>query len=47
MKKYWVQTLQRQCRCHGIPFFFKQWGGVNKKATGNILDGRQWLEMPA
>jgi len=27
MKKYWVKTLQRQCQCHGIPFFFKQWGG--------------------
>jgi protein gp37 len=47
MKKYWVQTLLRQCRCHGIPFFFKQWGGVNKKAAGNVLDGRQWLEVPA
>ena len=46
MKKYWVQTLQRQCRCHGIAFFFKQWGGVNKKAAGNLLDGKKWLEMP-
>jgi hypothetical protein len=46
MKKYWVQTLLRQCRCHGIPFFFKQWGGVNKKVAGNLLDGIKWLEMP-
>jgi protein gp37 len=46
IKKCWVQTLQRQCLYHHIPFFFKQWGGVHKKAAGNILDGRQWLEMP-
>ena len=47
IKKYWVQALQRQCRCHGIPFFVKQWGGVNKKAAGNLLDGMKWLEVPA
>jgi protein gp37 len=46
MQKYWVRSLQMQCHCHGIPFFFKQWGGVNKKAAGNMLDGRKWLEMP-
>jgi protein gp37 len=46
-QKYWVRSIQRQCRFFGIPFFFKQWGGVNKKATGNILDGRQWMEFPA
>ncbi len=46
MKKYWVRSLLRQCVYHEIQFFFKQWGGVNKKAEGNILDGRQWLEVP-
>ena len=46
MQKYWVRSLQMECRCHGIPFFFKQWGGVNKRAAGNMLDGRKWLEMP-
>jgi len=30
-----------------VPFFFKQWGGVNKKRAGRILDGRTWDEMPA
>lgn len=29
-----------------IPFLFKQWGGINKKKTGRLLDGREWLEMP-
>jgi protein gp37 len=30
----------------GVPFFFKQWGGVRKKQTGRELDGRTWDEMP-
>jgi protein gp37 len=46
MKKYWVQSLLRQCLFHSIAFFFKQWGGVHKKSAGNILNGRQWLEVP-
>jgi len=46
MNQFWVQSLLRQCMYHRIPFFFKQWGGVHKKAAGNILDGRQWLEVP-
>jgi protein gp37 len=29
-----------------VPFFFKQWGGVNKKKAGRILDGREWNQMP-
>jgi hypothetical protein len=29
-----------------IPFFFKQWGGVNKKVAGKILDGRVWDAIP-
>jgi protein gp37 len=29
-----------------VPFFFKQWGGVNKKRAGRILEGRTWDEMP-
>ncbi|MDP9365147.1 MAG: phage Gp37/Gp68 family protein, partial [Chloroflexota bacterium] len=31
----------------GVPFFFKQWGGVNKKRTGRLLEGRTWDDMPA
>jgi len=46
MKKEWVAQIRDRCVACGIPFFFKQWGGVNKKHTGRILDGRTWDEMP-
>lgn len=46
MEKRWVKDLKRLCRKHGTAFFFKQWGGFNKKATGRTLDGRTWDEMP-
>ena len=42
----WVIDIQRQCRSARVPFFFKQWGGQNKKKTGRLLDGRTWDEMP-
>jgi protein gp37 len=42
----WVRTIRDQCKQAATPFFFKQWGGVNKRATGRILDGRTWDEMP-
>lgn len=42
----WVRTLRNQCRVAGIPFFFKQWGGVRKKRTGRELDGRTHNEFP-
>ena len=43
----WVRDLRDQCQRAGVPFFFKQWGGTNKKRTGRLLDGRTWDEMPA
>jgi protein gp37 len=43
----WVRSIRNQCRTHGVPFFFKQWGGFNKKAAGRTLDGRTWDAMPA
>ena len=46
MKKEWVITLRDHCVREKVPFFFKQWGGVNKKKTGRELDGRTWDEMP-
>jgi protein gp37 len=46
MLREWVVSIRRQCRQHGIPFFFKQWGGVNKKKAGRLLDGRTYDEMP-
>ena len=46
MKQEWVVDIQEQCVEAGIPFFFKQWGGKNKKQTGRLLNGRTWDEMP-
>jgi len=42
----WVTDLRDQCLKAGVPFFFKQWGGVQKKKSGRRLDGRTWDEMP-
>jgi protein gp37 len=47
MLEEWVIDLREQCRRAAVPFFFKQWGGVNKKRTGRLLEGRTWDEMPA
>lgn len=43
----WVTDLRDQCQQAKVSFFFKQWGGRNKKAAGRLLDGRTWDEMPA
>lgn len=43
----WVRSIREQCAATNVPFFFKQWGGRNKKATGRVLDGRTHDEMPA
>jgi len=42
----WVEEIRDQCFDAGVPFFFKQWGGFNKKKTGRLLDGRTWDNMP-
>lgn len=46
MKLEWVLDIQEQCQEADVPFFFKQWGGKNKKLTGRTLNGRTWDEMP-
>ena len=46
MEGDWVRQIRDRCVSRGIPFFFKQWGGVNKKRTGRTLDGRTWNDMP-
>lgn len=46
MDKAWVESLLAQCRRAGVPFFFKQWGGVWKKRTGRTLNRRTYDEMP-
>jgi protein gp37 len=43
----WVTGIRDQCLAANVPFFFKQWGGVQKKKTGRTLEGRTWDEMPA
>jgi protein gp37 len=42
----WIAELRDQCVAANVPFFFKQWGGVNKKKAGRLLGGRTWDEMP-
>jgi protein gp37 len=46
MDPAWVIDIRNQCRKAGVPFFFKQWGGVNKRRYGRVLEGRTWDEMP-
>lgn len=47
MQIEWVRQIRSACAKQRVPFFFKQWGGVNKKRFGRQLDGRTWDEMPA
>lgn len=42
----WVFDIRDQCQAAKVPFFFKQWGGKNKKKAGRLLEGRTWEEMP-
>jgi protein gp37 len=46
MDRAWVLDIRRQCRAACVAFFFKQWGGINKKATGRLLEGRTYDELP-
>jgi len=42
----WVAQIQEMCKRARVPFFFKQWGGVQKSKAGRLLKGRTWDEMP-
>ncbi len=46
IKEEWVLDIKKQCAEQGVAFFFKQWGGVNKKKTGRLLQGRKYEEVP-
>lgn len=46
MEADWVREIRRQCTAGRVPFFFKQWGGVQKSRNGRILDGQAWDAMP-
>jgi len=47
IEESWVLEIRNQCIKNNIPFFFKQWGGVNKKKAGRLLDGKYWEQSPA
>lgn len=46
MDPAWVRRILKQCQKQNVPFFFKQWGGVNKGKAGRVLDGRTYDEFP-
>lgn len=46
MKKEWVLELKELCEKYGVAFFFKQWGGINKKKSGRLLDGKTYDDYP-
>lgn len=46
MRKEWVLSVRNQCCRAGVPFFFKQWGGVHKSRQGRALEGRTYDQMP-
>lgn len=46
MEAQWVYEIRDRCAAQRVPFFFKQWGGVNKKKSGRLLDGRTHNELP-
>jgi protein gp37 len=46
MQEDWVSEIKAQCQRARVPFFFKQWGGPNKKKAGRLLERRTWDELP-
>jgi len=46
MKPEWVVEIKNQCIDAGVPFFFKQWGGTDKRKAGRKLEGQTWSQMP-
>lgn len=46
MRAEWALDLRDQCVARGIPFFFKQWGGVRRTQAGRVLEGRTWDQFP-
>jgi protein gp37 len=47
LEREWVTSIRDQCNDTGVPFFFKQWGGVRKKRAGRVLDGQTYDGFPA
>ena len=42
----WARGVRDECLAAGVPFFFKQWGGVRRRELGRLLDGREWDQYP-
>jgi protein gp37 len=47
MEAEWVLSIRNRCLRSNVPFFFTQWGGVNKKKRGRLLEGQTWSQVPA
>lgn len=47
MKQQWVFDILKQCEKANVKFFFKQWGGLNKKKNGRIINGKTYDDMPS
>jgi protein gp37 len=47
MTEEWVLAIRNECKVANVPFFFKQWGGVQKSRAGRELEGREWNDMPS
>lgn len=46
MHRQWAINIRDQCIDKDVPYFFKQWGGINKKEAGRRLEGKEWNQMP-
>lgn len=46
IEERWILDIKEKCQGAGVPFFFKQWGGVKKKKAGRLLQGKIWDQMP-
>jgi len=46
MNAHWVEEIRKQCKAQQVQFFFKQWGGSNKKVAGRIYRGQTWDSFP-
>ncbi len=42
----WIRKIRDMCKLQNVPFYFSQWGGKDRKKSGNILDGKRYLELP-
>lgn len=47
MREEWVVEIRDRCATASVPFFFKQWGGVSKKRSGRLLEGKTWDAVPS